>query len=360
LLTGPESRQVLARWAGCEPESLPPPAGEIIAECGNLPLALAMTGAQLRGKPLAHWNLVLGYLRRADLAAIKARFPEPHTSLFRAIEVSFEALRREDAESARRYVALTVLLEDMTAAPVVQQTLWNTSDAEALQTATRLTELSLATFDETGAIRLHDLQLDYVRKQYPDAEALGLIHGAVRLSANAIEKDARQFAPQLVGRLLPHREIPAIRMFTEKLAEGAPTPWLQPLHEALVPPGTPLVRTLERSRFYCLWRGADAGRAARRFRIFGPHVEGVGPEEGLRAAHPGRSLWFCLWRGGDARRAVRRFRILGPYAEGVGPGEGPRAARASPISSVVWGSCRCNWRERHHPENLRRPQPDPP
>jgi hypothetical protein len=36
------------------------------------------------------------------------------------------------------------------------------------------------------SIRLHDLQLDYVRAQYPDKEALGLIHGAIRLSSNVI------------------------------------------------------------------------------------------------------------------------------------------------------------------------------
>jgi hypothetical protein len=58
----------------------------------NLPLALAMIGAQLRGKLAAHWDIVLGHLRRADLSQIKARFPEPHSTLFRAIQISFEAL----------------------------------------------------------------------------------------------------------------------------------------------------------------------------------------------------------------------------------------------------------------------------
>jgi len=51
LLTEDESRQVLAKWSGRPAEGLPPQASEVIHECGYLPLALAMIGAQLRGKP---------------------------------------------------------------------------------------------------------------------------------------------------------------------------------------------------------------------------------------------------------------------------------------------------------------------
>ena len=243
LLTDAEAREVLARWSG---GALPPQAEAVIAECQNLPLALAMIGAQLRGKPAAHWDIVLGHLRRADLAKIKARFPEPHTTLFRAIQVSFEALRDEDPVAAQRYLALAVMLEDMAVAPAVQQTLWNVDEAEALETADRFVGLSLAQRDAAGeGIRLHDLQLDYVRAQYPNPGALELIRGAVRLSAHVIEKDPRQFASQVVGRLLPHRDAPAIQQFIDEIASGAPTPWLRPLHPALHPPGTPLLRTLE-------------------------------------------------------------------------------------------------------------------
>src|ERR1039458_8902952 len=281
LLTDAEAREVLARWSGgaLPPQAeaviaecqnlplalamigaqlrgkpaahwdivlggaLPPQAEAVIAECQNLPLALAMIGAQLRGKPAAHWDIVLGHLRRADLDKIKARFPEPHTTLFRAIQVSVDAL---DGPAKERYLALAVMLEDMPVAPAVQQTLWNVNEADALETADRFVGLSLAQRDASGdGIRLHDLQLDYVRAQYPDPEALELIRGAVRLSAHVIEKDPRQFASQVVGRLLPYRDAPAIQQFIDEIASGAPTPWLRPLHPALHPPGTPLLRTLE-------------------------------------------------------------------------------------------------------------------
>jgi WD40 repeat protein len=253
LPTNAEAREILTKWgAGLSPrgasapQTLPPQAEAVIAECGDLPLALAMIGAQLRGKPAAHWDIVLAHLRHADLTQIKSRFPEPHTTLFRAIQVSFEALREEDPAAAQRYLALAVMLEDMAVAPAVQQTLWNVGEAEALETADQFIGLSLAQRDAASeGIRLHDLQLDYVRAQYPDPEALELIHGAVRLSAHVIEKDPRQFASQLVGRLLPRRDIPAIQQFIDQITAGAPKPWLRPLHPALHPPGTPLLRTLE-------------------------------------------------------------------------------------------------------------------
>jgi WD40 repeat protein len=180
------------------------------------------------------------------LGRIKARFPEPHTTLFRAIQVSFEALREEDAVAAQRYLALAVMLEDMAVAPAVQQTLWNVDEAEALETADRFVGLSLAQRDASGGgIRLHDPQLDYVRAQYPNPKALELIRGAVRLSAHVIEKDPRQFASQVMGRLLPYRDAPAIQQFINEIAAGAPAPWLRPLQPALHPPGTGLLRTLE-------------------------------------------------------------------------------------------------------------------
>jgi len=236
-----EALDVLAKWAGLAVEAMPPQAADVIFECKNLPLALAMIGAQIMGKPKSYWDVVLGHLRRADLASINARFPEPHTTLFRAIQVSFEALKQEDANAAQRYLGLAILLEDMAAAPAVQQTLWNVDETEALETAERLVGLSLAQRDEpSGGIRLHDLLLDYVRALNPDRKGLDLIREAIRLSAAVIEKDPYQFASQMIGRLLPHEDVTPIAEFIERIAKGAPTPWLRPLWPGLRSPGTTL------------------------------------------------------------------------------------------------------------------------
>jgi len=54
-------------------------------------------------------------------------------------------------------------------------------EAEVAETAEQFVGLSLTQRDEpVGSIRLHDLQLDYVRAQWAcgEREALDLIHGA--------------------------------------------------------------------------------------------------------------------------------------------------------------------------------------
>ena len=249
LLTVEQSRDLLARWCGSKPEDLPPEAGDLIQECGRLPLALGMIGAMLRRRPRAYWEHVRNLLRHADLAKIKAQFPDyPHTDLLRAIQVSVEAL---DPKARERYLALAVLLEDMPIHPAIQQTLWGVDEGEALETAEQFVSLSLAQRDgaqrdgETPSIRLHDLQLDYVRAQYleSDREALETICAAVRLSSHVIERDPRQFASQMLGRLLSDRS-PRVQKLMRSAAEYRGAPWLKPKTASLTAPGGPLVRVL--------------------------------------------------------------------------------------------------------------------
>jgi WD40 repeat protein len=244
LLTQAQSREVLARWSGLKTDKLPLQSDDLIRECDRLPLALSMIGAMLKNKSPAFWDRVLDLLGTADLAKIKGQFPDyPHSSLLRAIQVSVDDL---DHVARERYLALAVLLQDMPAHSAIQQTLWNVDEGEALETTERFVSLSLAQRDgESGASRLHDLQLDYVRAQYPHREALAVIHEAMRLSAHVIARDELQFASQMLGRLLPHREQPGVREFAASLAEGAPHPWVRLLYPTLHPPGTSLIRTLE-------------------------------------------------------------------------------------------------------------------
>lgn len=113
LLTLEQSRMMFVRWAGGDREKLPMQAEQIIGECRQLPLALAMVGAMLRGKHDDLWQRTLKLLRTADLERIKAQFPNyPHPSLYVAMKVSVDAL--EPSEQAR-YCDLAILLEDMAA-----------------------------------------------------------------------------------------------------------------------------------------------------------------------------------------------------------------------------------------------------
>ena len=79
-------------------------------------------------------------------------------------------------------------------------------------------------------------------KPSSDAE---LLQGSLRLSSNALAANSAQFASQMTGRLLPYRATPAIDRFIHEVANTASKFWLRPLHPALHPPGTELLRTLE-------------------------------------------------------------------------------------------------------------------
>jgi hypothetical protein len=76
-------------------------------------------------------------------------------------------------------------------------------------------------------------------------ETCALIRAAIQLSAHVISRHPEELASQLVGRLLPYNADPLIREFSHTAGRIAPVPWLRPLHPALHPPGTPLLRTLE-------------------------------------------------------------------------------------------------------------------
>jgi hypothetical protein len=187
LMDMEKSRELLAAWAGLEPERLPPMADEVVAECGRLPLALSVIGALLRDAGAEVWSDTLDLLRKADLTGIAEQLPPGQESFFKAVEVSFNALPPVMKE---RYKKLAVLLEDMAAPLPVLETLWNLGEAEARRIGRYLADRSLAHQDApSGSIRLHDLQLDYVRAQYPHQDALELIRGAVRLSSHVIERD---------------------------------------------------------------------------------------------------------------------------------------------------------------------------
>src|ERR1700685_908373 len=238
-----QSRELLASWANVPVAKFPPAADNIIRECGQLPLALSVVGAMLRDAQVAFWGDTLELLRKADLSTIQDQLPAGQQSFYKAVEVSFQSLKPALQD---HYTALAVLLDDMTATLPILQMLWDVSESEARRISRRLVDLSLAHRGQADeGIRLHDLQLDYVRALYPDCQALELIHSALRLSSQIIDRDPGQFASQMIGRLFAYRDLPAINGFTERLSHGAKNFWLRPMQPALRPPRTPLVRTLE-------------------------------------------------------------------------------------------------------------------
>jgi WD40 repeat protein len=242
LLNHDEARLLLSRWSGADP--LPLEADQIIRECGDLAAAISQIGATLSDVSPAEWRDTLQALQHADITAIEDRLPPGQQSFFKSLEVSFKALPEA---MQTRYLKLAVLLEDVPAPLAVLQTLWQSREAEARQIARYLVDRSLAfwkdTADPARGIRLHDLQLDYVRALFKDHDALALIHSALRNSAHVVANYPEEFASQMIGRLLPYKDVSSINVFAGQLT-GSSGRWLRPLWPSLHPPGTALVRTL--------------------------------------------------------------------------------------------------------------------
>jgi WD40 repeat protein len=93
------------------------------------------------------------------------------------------------------------------------------------------------------ATGVNDLISDYTGLAGENQE-YRLIQGALRLSAHVLDRDKRQLAPQLLGRLLNKRE-----GSIQKLLEGAGSRqgdfWLRPRTASLTQPGGALIRMLE-------------------------------------------------------------------------------------------------------------------
>jgi hypothetical protein len=172
VLDDEQALRLLARWSRMDVETLPPEANKVAKECGNLPLALAVVGAMVRGRP-DRWANALHRLRSADLGKIRQQFPDyPYPDLLRAIQVSVQAL--EPGVQAR-YLDLAVFPEDTPIPQATLQTFWaleSLDEYDVQDVLDALVDRSLARRDEAGDLTLHDLQYDYVRQQTDDLPAL--------------------------------------------------------------------------------------------------------------------------------------------------------------------------------------------
>jgi hypothetical protein len=167
-----EALTLLADWSEQAVPMLPTQAEMVAVECGNLPLALAMIGALVRGRP-DRWENVLHKLRNADLERIGLQFPNyPYADLLRTIQVSVEAL---PPDVQPRYDEFSVFPADTAIPEAALAVLWETHGMSRYDTqdiVDLLVTRSLARRDEDGNLTLHDLQYDYVRKQIDDVVAL--------------------------------------------------------------------------------------------------------------------------------------------------------------------------------------------
>jgi WD40 repeat protein len=183
LFTETEALALLAAAVGLTPDRLPPEAREIVRECGCLPLAVALCGGMAK-KDNSRWENILRRLREAALEKIADReaINEQHRSIYRAMQVSVEAL---EAEQQRRFAELSVFVTDQTVPEAAVTTLWGkTGGLDDLDTEDLLVELSersLIRLDKGESVKdgrpgrrisLHDLLYDYAARISGDRREL--------------------------------------------------------------------------------------------------------------------------------------------------------------------------------------------
>jgi WD40 repeat protein len=166
-----ESRSLLATYANTRVEDLPPEAAGILQECRGLALALAMIGATLRGEPHARWADIKDSLQSADLEEIQLKFPNyTYPSLIAAIEVSVTNL---PPAAQNRYLELAVFPEDAEIPESALEAIWGVDGKTTRRLVSHFVNRSLATRNPTNnRMRVHDLQLDYVRIRARDLRGL--------------------------------------------------------------------------------------------------------------------------------------------------------------------------------------------
>ncbi len=168
LLTDDEAVHLLALTADLSPDALPAEAVAILAECGRLPLAVALCGGLLRsGMPA---GLIVEQLRQSHIDRIDDDHAvEPHhRSVWQAIHVSVAAL--PDAER-QRFLELTVFPRDAATPTAAVATLWahtgQRDDWATRKLLLTLRDRSLLTLTTTTGrehFELHDLIHDYLRR----------------------------------------------------------------------------------------------------------------------------------------------------------------------------------------------------
>jgi hypothetical protein len=154
-------------------DNFPESAREVARECGHLPLALALSAAQVRdGTP---WADLLDALREADLEF----FDHPHGSILKSLKVSIDALQQTNPDYARYYLELAVFPDDTPVPEATILTLWlrtndiNERNAQKLIRVLASKGLMRVTGEQPNRIiELHDLQHIYLRHVADNLDAM--------------------------------------------------------------------------------------------------------------------------------------------------------------------------------------------
>ena len=189
VLESADAKRLIAKWAGVDAEVLPGEAAAVAEQCGYVPLALSLAGAQVAGG--TPWADLLAALRAGDLEFLD----HAHRSVFKSLSLSLRALACADADRCRE---LAVFPEDTAVPEAVVLRLWGESRLTREQAGRLLRSfadkalLSLAGDAPDRTVRLHDLQGDYLRLVARElAAAHAVLAAHLRLCSGGEEGPAR-------------------------------------------------------------------------------------------------------------------------------------------------------------------------
>ncbi len=231
LLEDDTARSLLSRWSGRNKDPLPEPhASEILTECRGLPLALAMIGGALNGQPDSEWAHTLAELKEGRLKDFGVRpsgyaYDTFHASMAVSVNMLTDDIKH-------RYLNLAILLEDMPAPITLLMQIWGQGERQTKMTARILLDRSLLRREING-FRVHDLQLDYLRGEYPARTALESMSKALLLASHVVRSFPDQFASQMESRLLHCKDDDHIASFLQQAINGSPRPRFRALISGL-------------------------------------------------------------------------------------------------------------------------------
>jgi WD40 repeat protein len=170
LFTDSEALQLLADTVGIERAALSPEAKRVVAECGCLPLAVALSGGMAAA---GHsWKDIVEALCEADLewAENRAGVNEQHRTIWNAMKASVDVLAPDEQQ---RFAELAVFDFDSPVPEAAAYVLWQhtgqLSERNCTKLLINLSERSLIQLDpqrndgdpSQRRFRLHDLLHDY-------------------------------------------------------------------------------------------------------------------------------------------------------------------------------------------------------